>query len=227
MSKSDLRPKVVILAGPNGAGKSTLARELLPNDLGITRFINADLIAAGLSPFAPERAAVQSGRLMLEQIETAVREGESFCIETTLSGTTYLRRIAQWQECGFDVHLIFLTLPDVAMAISRVAIRVKQGGHDIPELVIRRRFERGLANFDRYRLVVDEWSLFDATASPPEILRPALTRATIQARRIATFHDTSLVIVEDGQVVHELPDGRRERRPIERSAEWPFDGVSS
>ena len=136
--------KIIIIAGPNGAGKTTFARSFLPEEAQCTRFINADLIAAGLSPFAPEAEALKAGRLMLEEIAGCVRRGESFAFETTLAGFSYLARIRQWRAKGYHVSLFFLCLPDAETAIARVAERVRQGGHDIPAEVIRRRFTAGL-----------------------------------------------------------------------------------
>ena len=130
---------IYIIAGPNGAGKTTFARRFIPASANITQFVNADLIAFGLSPFAPEREAVQAGKLMLRQIDKLVTQGESFSFETTLAGRSYARMIPQWQAQGYAVHLLFLTLPDEETAIARVAARVAQGGHSISEDVIRRR----------------------------------------------------------------------------------------
>src|SRR5690606_7789144 len=120
----------------------------LPEEAQCPRFINADLIAAGLSPFAPEAAALKAGRLMLEEIADRVRKGESFAFETTLSGLGYLAHIGRWRARGYHVSLFFLSLPDAETAIARVAERVRQGGHHIPEAVIRRRFAAGLHHFD-------------------------------------------------------------------------------
>jgi len=157
--------RIIIIAGPNGAGKTTFAEANLP------RFINADLIAAGLSPFTPEAAAVKAGRLMLREIEDCTRRGESFAFETTLSGHGYLRQIRRWQDQGYRVSLYFLKLPDAETAIERVAERVRQGGHDIPKPVIRRRFAAGWANFqNHYRMLVDVWALYDNTGSRPVML---------------------------------------------------------
>ena len=139
--------EIIILAGPNGAGKTTFAESFLPTEGKLPRFINADLIAAGLAPFAPETAAVRAARLMLEEIALSVRRGESFAFETTLSGMGYLRQIKQWRALGYHISIYFLSLPDVEIAIDRVALRVRQGGHDIPEAVIRRRFTSGHRNF--------------------------------------------------------------------------------
>ena len=116
--------KIVMIAGPNGAGKTTFAREFLPNEAHCLTFINADLIAAGLSPFAPERAAVKAGRLMMQAMKEAVSRGESFALETTLSGITYARAIPKWQAQGYRVKLVFLELPNAEIAIARVAERV-------------------------------------------------------------------------------------------------------
>lgn len=163
--------KIIIIAGPNGAGKTTFARSFLPAEANVPRFINADLIAAGLAPFAPETAAIRAGRLMLEEIDLCASRGEDFAFETTLSGLSYLRRIGQWRARGYRVSLFFLSLPNVEMAIARVASRVRQGGHDIPEPVIRRRFESGLDNFRaRYKLAVDDWALYDNAGAEPVLL---------------------------------------------------------
>jgi predicted ABC-type ATPase len=166
MSAGD--PKVVIIAGPNGAGKTTFACEFLPNEAGCPVFVNADLIAAGLSPFQPETAAFRAGRLMLEEIARHAAENRSFAFETTLSGLTYVRMIAGWRAAGFTVKLIFLSLATPEEAIARVAMRVQQGGHDVPAETIRRRFAAGLRNFhDVYRHRVDYWQWFDNSGDTP------------------------------------------------------------
>ena len=163
--------RIIIIAGPNGAGKTTFAHSFLPAEAQLPRFINADLIAAGLAPFAPDSAAVKAGRLMLEEIGQCARRGESFAFETTLSGSGYLRHIARWRAVGYTVSLYFLSLPNVKMAIARVASRVRQGGHDIPEAVIRRRFASGLENFHhRYKHAVDDWALYDNAGIEPVLL---------------------------------------------------------
>ncbi|MCG3199392.1 MAG: AAA family ATPase [Candidatus Omnitrophica bacterium] len=154
--------RILIIAGPNGAGKTTFAQEFLPNEWGCLTFINADLIAQGLSPFDPERAALQAGRIMLAEIERRVEAGESFALETTLSGKNYARLIPKWRALGYQVIIIYLRLPDVDMAVRRVAERVAKGGHDIPEGTIRMRFERGWDNLQRiYKSLVDYWAIYD------------------------------------------------------------------
>lgn len=162
--------RIIIIAGPNGAGKTTFARELLPNEASCPVFVNADLIAAGLSPFAPEQAALKAGRLMLEAIAEHVQRAESFAFETTLSGLAYARSIPRWQAAGYEVTLIFLTLPNADMAIARVAERVRQGGHSVPEDVIRRRFAAGYRNFKAiYSPLVDDWAEYDNAGDEPHL----------------------------------------------------------
>lgn len=163
--------KVIAIAGPNGAGKTTFAREFLPHEAGCPVFVNADLIAAGLAPFAPETAAVQAGRLMLQELDRHFAAGESFAFETTLSGRGYVQRIRAWQAAGYRVKLIFLQLDSADEAVARVAQRVRQGGHDIPEATIRRRFAVGRQNFERlYAPLVDAWALYDNAGAKPVLL---------------------------------------------------------
>ncbi len=163
--------KIIIIAGPNGAGKTTFATEFLPNEADCLTFINADLIAAGLAPFAPESAAFRAGRLMLEEMHKHIRQGNSFAFETTLSGRHYARLIAQWQLAGYRVKLFFLKLQSPELAIARVKQRVQAGGHPIPEPVIHRRFYAGLNNLEKlYKPVVNEWALYDNSSSVPQLL---------------------------------------------------------
>ncbi|GJL53976.1 MAG: hypothetical protein NPIRA02_11080 [Nitrospirales bacterium] len=160
--------KIVILAGPNGAGKTTLAREFLPKDANCPRFINADLIAYGLSPFNPELAMIRAGRLMVEQMTSFVRKRESFAFESTLSGLRYARLIPQWQKKGYLVKLIFLRIDHPQLAIARVVARVAHGGHNVPEEVIRRRFRAGSRHFDQtYKTLVDRWILYENSQERP------------------------------------------------------------
>ncbi len=173
---SDVR-KVVIIAGPNGAGKTTFAREFLPFEAELPVFVNADLIAAGLSPFDPDAVAIRAGRMMLVEIDRHAAAGRSFAFETTLSGHTYLRRIKRWREAGFSVELIFLSLPSAEDAIARVAIRVRQGGHNVPPGVVRRRFKVGMRNFlDVYRYLVDYWQWLDNAGLKPRLLEEGRDR---------------------------------------------------
>ena len=166
------RPKrIVIIAGPNGAGKTTFANEYLPREAGCPDFINVDLMAAGLSPFEPGRAAVRAGRLMVQEIRRRVRAGETFAFETTLAGLSYARQIPRWRAAGYEVKLIFLSLPSADLALARVAARVAQGGHNVPEETIRRRFDSGLRNFENmYRPLVNSWALYDNSGPTPRLM---------------------------------------------------------
>lgn len=164
-------PRAVLIAGPNGAGKTTFAREYLPDEPDAPRFLNADLIAAGLSPFDPDRAALRAGRLLLALVDEAVARRESFAVETTLSGSGYARAIPTWKAAGYRVTVLFLRLPSEDVAIARVAERVRQGGHDIPVPTIRRRFHAGWRNFQTlYAPLADEWLLFDNAGDAPVLL---------------------------------------------------------
>lgn len=160
--------RIIIIAGSNGAGKTTFAREFLPKEAGCPVFVNADLIALGLSPFDPATAAIRAGRLMIAEIESHVKEKRSFAFETTLSGQRYARMIPQWQDIGYRIELVFLYLKDVKIAIERIRVRVRQGGHDVPEDVIRRRYDAGWRNFRQlYKKLVDTWVLYDNSGGAP------------------------------------------------------------
>jgi predicted ABC-type ATPase len=163
--------KIIIIAGPNGAGKTTFARNFLPIEANTLHFINADLIAAGLSPFQPETASIKAGRLMLQEIEHCANMNLNFALETTLSGLSYIQRIKHWKNQGYHVKLWFLSLPCEDIAISRVSQRVKQCGHNIPEEVIRRRFQHGLANFENhYKPIVSSWAFYNNYGLHPQLI---------------------------------------------------------
>jgi predicted ABC-type ATPase len=157
-----------IIGGPNGAGKTTFAREFLPNYADCKNFINADLIAEGVAPFSPEAVAFRAGRLMLEEINLYVRRGADFGFETTLSGRSYLGLIRRFKKRGYRVHFFFLMVPTVDLALTRVWGRVSEGGHDVPESVVRRRFGRSMHNFFAYyRQLGDSWIVFDNSGATP------------------------------------------------------------
>lgn len=222
----DMVRKIILLAGPNGAGKTTLAREYLPAGLP---FVNADLIAAELAPEDPAAAAVRAGRLMLEQLDAHARAGRSFAFETTLSGRNYVRRLERWRASGYVAELIFLQLPSPEMAIRRVRLRVRQGGHDIPEAVIRRRFRAGLRNFrELYSEAVEHWERIDNGGIPAALIDrggalprnrevretaaaelpapDALARAARRAHLVAHRTGTGVVVARDGESVEIDPD---------------------
>ena len=155
-------PLVAVLAGPNGAGKRTSAARLLPEALSVEEFVNADTIAQGLSAYRPEAAAVAAGRVMLERLHFLARERRDFAFETTLAGRGHARWLRELRASGYRVHLIFVSLPDPELAVARVAERVRQGGHHVPEDVVRRRFATGLTNLlTLYSGLVDSWQVYD------------------------------------------------------------------
>jgi len=161
-------PRCIIIAGPNGAGKTTFAREFLPKEAGVVHFVNADLLAAGLSPLRPEVAALAAGKLLLKELDRLARTRVSFAFESTLSGLTYVTRLKRWKTAGYHIQIIFLKLRSPQLALRRIAIRVKQGGHDVARADVLRRFDRGWENFmNSYRLQADVWTVYDNSGSSP------------------------------------------------------------
>ncbi len=159
-------PLVVVIAGPNGAGKSTTAPRLLQNALTVTEFVNADPIAMGLSAFRPQSVAMAAGRVMLARMRALARARRDFAFETTLASRSFVPWLASLRASGYRVHLAFLSLSGPDLAVARVAERVRQGGHDIPEPVVRRRFASGLKNFfSLYQALADTWQMFDNSAA--------------------------------------------------------------
>ncbi|WP_291323609.1 zeta toxin family protein [Desulfonatronospira sp.] len=170
MSNSN-QPKVFIIAGPNGAGKTTFAENFLPDFAQCYEFVNADLIAAGLSPFAPHTQDMQAARLFLNRVHGLASSGKSFSFETTLSGRSYAQLLKRIKNRNYRVFLFFLWLSDPDMAISRVQMRVSQGGHNVPRDIIIRRYYAGLKNlFNLYRPVIDVMSIYNATFLPPQLV---------------------------------------------------------
>ena len=137
------KPRCMVIAGPNGAGKTTFAREFLPREGGIMHFVNADLIAEGLSPLRPALAAMAAGRLMLKEMERLAAARRDFAIESTLSGRGLAARLRRWKKAGYGVEIVFLRLSTARLALKRVAMRVRQVGHDVPRADVLRRFDRG------------------------------------------------------------------------------------
>ncbi|MGR3319011.1 MAG: zeta toxin family protein [Candidatus Anammoxibacter sp.] len=163
--------KCYIIAGPNGAGKTTFAQEFLPIEAECLNFVNADLIAQGLSPFQPDKIAFEAGRLMLKKINECVKRNESFAFETTLSGKGYINKIKSWKSQNYEVIMYYLKLPTVELAIERVKNRVSKGGHDVPEEIIVRRFGKSWSNFQTvYKNLADSWIVFDTSAKKPIIV---------------------------------------------------------
>lgn len=164
---NDKKHNLYIIAGCNGAGKTTASFTVLPEMLNCQEFVNADEIAAGLSPFNPEGVALQAGRLMIERIIHLLREGETFAFETTLATRSYVKLIQQAQKRGYFVTLLFFSLSTPEQAVKRVEKRVSEGGHNIPLDVIYRRYENGLKNlFNLYIPICDYWALYDNSVCP-------------------------------------------------------------
>ncbi|MDR3622782.1 MAG: zeta toxin family protein [Paludisphaera borealis] len=160
------QPSVIVLAGPNGAGKSTAAPALLRGRLAVDAFVNADAIARGLSGFAPETVAMQAGRIMLARLKTLAAARDDFAFETTLASRSFAPWLKSLVADGYRFHLVFLWLPSADLAVARVADRVRQGGHDVPEETIRRRYAAGIQNFTRlYRPIATSWQLYNAETS--------------------------------------------------------------
>jgi predicted ABC-type ATPase len=185
----DVRPRVVVLGGPNGAGKSTAAPRLLKGALGVTEFVNADTIAQGLSGFAPERAAIAAGRIMLSRLKELAARRENFAFETTMASRTFLPWLKSLVISGYSVHVIFLWLPSAKAAVARVAERVRQGGHSVPEATIRRRYVSGLANFlNAYRGLAKSWQVFDnSRRGKPRLIAMGTGWTTIETRDARTW----------------------------------------
>ena len=161
---NELPPSVVLVAGPNGAGKSTAAPALLRDYLGIREFVNADVIARGLSGFDPDKVAMQAGRIMLRRMSELAGQRVDFAFETTLAARSFAPWLSELRDTGYRTHLLFLWLPSPEMAIARVADRVRRGGHHVADEAVRRRYHAGLRNFfGLYQPIVDRWMMFDSS----------------------------------------------------------------
>jgi predicted ABC-type ATPase len=164
-------PRCIVIAGPNGAGKTTFAREFLPKDAGVVHFVNADLLAAGLSPLKPELAALNAGKLFLGELDRLAKARQDFAFESTLSGLAYITRIKQWKAAGYRIEIIFLRLASLQLAFRRITARVKQGGHNVPRADVLRRFQRGWKNFETaYKPLADVWEVYDNSGGNPILL---------------------------------------------------------
>jgi len=161
-------PMVYIIAGPNGAGKTTFAMRYLPEIVACPNFINADMIAHGLSPFTPDTVSVEAGRLFLRRIHEFASRQVDFAFETTLAGRSYVRLFRKLRAGGYGILLFYLWVPVVDLSLKRIAARVREGGHNIPERVVRRRFTRSIHNLLHvYRNLCDEVVVFDNQGASP------------------------------------------------------------
>jgi predicted ABC-type ATPase len=172
-----------IIAGPNGAGKTTFATEFLPHYADCRNFINADFLAQGLSPLAPEAAAFRAGMLMLREIHEHMEKGVDFAFESTLAGRSHIRLFRQLKRRGYRIHVYYLWIPSVDLALSRIRTRVMSGGHDVPVPVVHRRYWRSLRSFfSRYSKLASTWMLFDNSGAAP------IRIASMENRRLRILH---------------------------------------
>ena len=185
-----MNPTLYIIAGCNGAGKTTASFTILPEILGVKEFINADEIAKGLSPFQPEKVAIEAGRIMLNRIDELISKKHDFAFETTLSTRSYVGKIRQAKKLGYKIVLVFFWLESVELAKERVAIRVSEGGHNIPEETIVRRYHKGLHNFFHlYKEMVDEWLFINNTEGPPQLISQLKANGTVLVKNEKIWSD--------------------------------------
>jgi len=162
---------VYVIAGPNGSGKTTFAKKFLPDYAKCPNFVNADLIAQGLSPFSPRTAAMKAGRLVLEQIRKLADKNSDFAFETTLSGKSYISFLMELRKRSYSINIFFLWIPTAELAIGRIQDRVADGGHDVPAADVKRRFHRGIYNFlSYYKPLADTWLLFNNADAVPRLI---------------------------------------------------------
>ncbi len=178
-AKKPKQPTVVVIAGPNGAGKSTAAPYLLKQALGILEFVNADQIAVGLSAYSPETVSFEAGRIMLKRLHELAALKASFAFESTLSSRSFALFLSQCRSQGYRVLIFYVALPSAALAVNRVALRVKLGGHNIPQADIERRFLRSLHNlFELYLPLADKWSVLDNASGTLKAIAHGTARCT-------------------------------------------------
>jgi predicted ABC-type ATPase len=164
-------PRCIVIAGPNGAGKTTFARRYLPELARVVNFVNADLIAGGLSPLKPELAAIAAARVVLREIDRLAAERLDFAFETTLSGLMYARHLRAWKQAGYRIEIVYLRLTSTQLALRRIAARVRQGGHGVPRTDVERRFSRSWENFQSvYRPLADSWAVYENSGRIPKLL---------------------------------------------------------
>ena len=178
-------PTIYVIAGCNGAGKTTFAKEFLPTEVKCFRFLNADEMARGISPLKPSAGAVQAGRFLLKQIQDSLRRRETFALETTLSGKTYIKLFRRAQKLGYEIEVNYLWLSSPKHAIARVRERVTKGGHHVPAADIRRRFKRSLVHLlDDYLPLATRWTIFDNRDQPPKRLADSGTHGIESLRTL-------------------------------------------
>jgi predicted ABC-type ATPase len=168
-------PQLFMLGGPNGAGKTTSAMKLLPDFLRCKEYVNADSIAAGLSPFSPESTALQAGRLMVKRIHHLAQQKNDFSFETTMASRSFVTLLQKCKQQNYNINLIFLWLQTPLLAIKRIEKRVQDGGHNIPNNIVLRRYKRGIKNFlNLYSPIADSWILYDNSNITPIVIAQKL-----------------------------------------------------
>ena len=190
------RPHVVIIAGPNGAGKTTLAPLLLRDTFGVMAYVNADAIALGLSAFQPEKVALEAGRIMLRQLRTLAAQRRTFAFESTLATRSYAPWIRQLCQQDYAFHVLFLWLRSPELAVQRVRERVRLGGHDVPEVVVRDGISMGYAHFsDLYLPLATSWSVYDNSVAQAPLL-------------LATGQGSALPVIYQPELWHRFCEAR-------------------
>lgn len=180
-------PTIYLIAGCNGAGKTTFAREYLPHEVKCLRFFNADELARGLSPLDPSAGAFKAGRLLLEEVHDSISKGETFALESTLSGRTYVNLFRAARDSGYAIELHYLWLASPAQAIARVRQRVRNGGHNVQIADIRRRFARSLKHLlDDYLPLAAQWTIWDNRGTIPKFLASSLSHDIDMVRRLVS-----------------------------------------
>ena len=210
-------PNLFIIAGPNGAGKSTYVRRFLPEEMRCREFVNADLIAAGLSPFAPDTVAFEAGRIMLKRLRELFERGEDFSFETTLTGFGYTHLLREMKEAGYRIRLDYLWIPELGITRARVKQRVMKGGHDIPDEVQQRRFGKGLRFLlEHYRPLLNDWRIYDNTGENPHLV-------VSEKDRVLRINDASgLVKIQALTKLVIMPDKPADRveEPMAATYDW-------
>ena len=187
------KPHLFIIAGPNGAGKTTSAIKLLPDFLQCEEYVNADGIASGLSQFRPDSVAIAAGRTMLSRIKELVGQKKSLAFETTLASRTFVNLLNECKRSGYSINIIFLWLQSPELAVKRISIRVKNGGHSIPEDTVRRRYKKSIENlFNLYTPLADNWIIYDNSYAKPE-----LTAKKILGRKIEIINESTWLKIQE------------------------------
>lgn len=191
-------PNLYIIAGCNGAGKTTASLTVLPEMLNCREFVNADEIAKGLSPLNPEGAAIDAGRIMLQLIDKLVLNKEDFAFETTLSSRSFAKTIKKARGNGYMITLVFFCLDSPDLAVARVKTRVQEGGHDVPDHVILRRYYAGLKNlFDLYIPLCDYWMIFDKSRLVSELIAEGYRSGDVDIKNCSIFAKLKFVAQND------------------------------